>query len=97
MKFLESEHADVVRVIETKGFNSSAFSFVKKKGMLHISHASAMADFMFFRKTETKLNSTLKWTNKTYYFISKSRKTDSQLKWKSVLNSFENWLNQLSD
>jgi hypothetical protein len=53
MKFHKSEYDQFARVIEQAGFEPTAFSFVKKKGNVKISHPDIAGIFVFHRKSES--------------------------------------------
>jgi len=82
MRFLQSEYKPIIQAIEAAGLEESDFSFVKKRGKLHINHLAKNRSFHFFRKTETVLNSNLQWEKSVFYKYGKD---------KGDMTPVENW------
>jgi len=95
MKFLPEEHTAVSEALATSGIPRDSFSFVKKKGYLHILHQGGH-EFVFFRKKETKLNEHLQWVDLTNYYLVEGRKKTLLPSWEAVMVEFRQWLANLA-
>jgi len=95
MKFLPSEHKDIKTLIAQQNLDLNDFSFVKRKGRLHIYYKNQEPSFSFFRTVETNLvgNS---FEEHTLFKISIETELGIVRSWKEVLLMINNWLTSLS-
>ncbi|MEL6194794.1 MAG: hypothetical protein AAFR66_22225, partial [Bacteroidota bacterium] len=75
-----------------QGRDPEAFSFFKKRGLLHIQSQDKKYTFTFFRKKETILNAQKQWEKKETYFLSLPSKGNEPISWEEVISTFEKWL-----
>ena len=93
MRFLQSEYKPIIAAIKSAGFEENDFSFVKKRGTLHINHLAKGVSFHFFRKTETILNAEKKWEKAvSYRYGSKKKEVIPAKDWEEVFKAFTKWL-----
>ena len=94
MKFLAHHRKDVTNLIDKHQMDQLAFSYVKKKGRIHIIHESSGNHFAYLRKKETAINETShQWEEKTYYKVQKNQEKEEVLNsWELVMLDFEEWL-----
>lgn len=91
MKFLESERKDVLAAIDRAGQESDSFTFLKRKGRVHIQY-KAKEDFVFFRRKETVLTSEQAWKKEVSYLLEMQGVSIPMPSWNDVLQIFEKWL-----
>lgn len=96
MKFLPSEYQSIKAAIETVGLPYTSFSFVKRKGRLHVHFEAHNQPFIFFRKVETRLDESRQWTKHTVYLIGPKAKQQELSSWLEVMSAFEHWLQSLT-
>ncbi len=91
MKFLPEEHLSIMNLLIENGIHEDAVSFRKRHGQLHIELVGKKETFCYYRKTESILNSNLKFQDQTHYLL--GQKKDSVVKdWKEVLTAIKEWL-----
>jgi len=95
MKFLVKEHTAFKTAIEEKGLRIDDFSFVKKRGKLHVNYKKESNPFVFYRKKETQLNDNLQWSEQISYFIFLPQKAGPLNNWDEVVKAFQGWLKSL--
>ena len=91
MKFLESERKDVLMAISKAGLNTESFTFIKRKGRIHIQYLGK-DDFVFFRRKETLLTTDKTWEKGVSYLLEMQGVSIPMSSWKDVLQVFEKWL-----
>ncbi|MEM7512128.1 MAG: hypothetical protein AAF388_14435 [Bacteroidota bacterium] len=92
MRVKQSEYKAFVEKMIQQGRDPEAFSFFKKRGLLHIQSQDKQHTFTFFRKKETILNDQKQWEKKETYFLSLPSKATESLSWEEVMVNFEAWL-----
>ena len=92
MKFPPTHHRKIVETINKHGFVAEQFSFVKRKGWVHILKDKEY--FAYFRKKETRLHKeTKKWINSAYFKIRRSDGiTTDVMDLKELIEAFDDWL-----
>lgn len=95
MKFLESEHKAIKAAIEASPLPYEAFTFVKRRGRLHIQFGKQQPVFTFHRKKETKLNDQLKWDETTTYELGMAANRQTVTTWEDVMEAFSSWLDEI--
>jgi len=95
MKFLPSEHKDITTLIAQQNLDLNDFSFVKRKGRLHIYYKNQEPSFSFFRTDETNLVGN-NFEEHTLFKISIETELGIVRSWNEVLLMINNWLTSLS-
>ena len=90
MKFRQSEYDSIKALIEACDLDYSEFSFVKKRGKLHIHWSKKEDPFVFYRTVGTTIEGG-QFVEKTEYLIGpkKEIKRDS---WEEVLSEIKIFL-----
>ena len=96
MRFLAAEYRPIQNAITQSGRTLDEFSFVKKRGKLHVFHPGAKEPFVFFRKTTTQLNDQKQWEKRVTYLLYGGGVSIPLDRWEAVLEVFQTWLDQLS-
>jgi len=93
MKFLKSEHRDLVTTAQSVGVEEQELEFVKTKGWVHINLNSTQ--FSFHRKDNSLLNEQFKMVKTTSYAIRQGSNESSEFEhWSEVLEKFASWCQQ---
>lgn len=95
MKFLPAEYTAVKAAIETSGLPYTSFSFVKRRGRLHIQYQDQPGTFVFFRKSGTHLDESKQWKKTTTYHVGIGAGQQEFETWSEVLREFSTWLASL--
>jgi hypothetical protein len=95
MKFRPSEHKDITKIIERHNLDLKDFSFVKRKGRLHIHYKNQDPSFSFFRTIETKLVGN-RFEEITLFKVSIQTELGIVRSWEEVLLMVNNWLTSLN-
>ncbi len=90
MRFLDEEYQSIKSTIEELDLDFESFSFVKKKGHLHVVDNNNNS-FSYFRRSETRLSESGEWVEITFYMVNgnKDKLIDS---WDKVLELIKKWL-----
>ena len=92
MKFPPTHHRKIVEIIDKHELPLDEFSFVKRKGWVHILRKEEF--FAYFKKKETRLDpKTKKWIDSAYFKIKRSDKVSLDVADLGELtNAFDSWL-----
>lgn len=95
MKFLESERKDVLKAIEESGLAIEQFTFIKRKGRMHIQHPQ-QEDFVYFRRKAASLVNGNQFERSSTYELQMSGQTIPMDNWQDVVQVFRAWLTKLN-
>jgi len=95
MKFLEFERRDMLAAIEHNGFKIEDFSFLKRKGRMHIQYPH-QDDFVYFRRKRASLVNGNQFERGSSYELQMEGQTIPMDSWKDVCQVFESWLSRIN-
>ena len=96
MKFLTTEYKAVRSLIEASRLKYEDFTFVKKRGKLHMLYKGEV-QLAFYRKTETRLNEQRQWERLTTFTVYRGKDAETFKSWNDVLKAFEEAIRKLAD
>ncbi|MBL4706689.1 MAG: hypothetical protein JKY54_19320 [Flavobacteriales bacterium] len=94
MKFLKTEHESIKRLIEESNHDYASFSFIKRKGRLHIYYKNQEPSLSFYRKKETSIDAS-GFTERTLFDLQTDVKKGTVGKWDDVLKVVQVWLDSI--
>ena len=95
MKFLLHEHEAITEAISNANRKAADFSFVKKRGKLHIVCDANQESFVFYRKSETILNGLNQWEKVSTYILHQPLPKRNIESWEVMMVLFKEWLTEL--
>lgn len=94
MKFLESERKDVLKVIEESGLKPEEFSFLKRKGRMHIQYPG-QTDFVYFRRKSAYIVDGNRFERGNSYELEMAGQTLPMERWEDVREVFASWVSRI--
>lgn len=96
MKFLEAHRKEIYNSMAEFGFQQDDFSYVKRRGRIHIQYEPADTYFAYLRKKETRLDpETKQWAHHEYYKVHIKNNKETDQSWENLIKHFRKWLESL--
>ena len=84
--------------MEKVGFREDDFSYVKRKGRIHICYPLGDTHFAYLRKKETLLDPVTKqWKHHEFFKVHIKNQKETDMSWEELMGHFKGWLSSLPD
>jgi hypothetical protein len=97
LKFPKLQYDQILKIIESNGFNLEEFYLVKRKGWIRIEYLQSNQYFTYFKVKETNIDpDTREWENNMFFKVKMSEAADCvEPSFDSMMGLFDNWVKKI--